>query len=139
MSVAETELYDVLGVSPQASSNEIKKAYLKLAQKYHPDKNPSPDAKEKFQQISEANEILGDEEKRQMYDRYGMDAFKEGGGGGGGGLNSFFNAFFSQQGGGRQRGPSKTKDIQQHLPVTLEEIFNGGEKKSENFKKNCVC
>lgn len=68
-----------------------------MAMKYHPDKNPSPEAAEKFKEYNEAYEILSDEEKRQMYDRYGLDALKEGHGGMGGGMEDFFGAFFGQQ------------------------------------------
>jgi len=137
-SVADTELYDRLGVATDASSSEIKRAFHKLAMRYHPDKNDSPEAAEKFKEFNEAYEILSDPEKRQMYDRYGMDALREGGGGGGmGGMEDILGAFF---GGGRQqrRGPKKTKDIAQHLVVTLEELFNGTVKKMK-LTKNVLC
>lgn len=137
MSVADKELYDRLGVEPTASSGEIKKAFHKLAMKYHPDKNSSPEAAEKFKEYNEAYEILTDEEKRQMYDRFGLDALKEGGGGGmPGGMDDILGAFFGQQ--ARRRGPKKTKDIVQALPVTLEELYNGTVRKLK-LTKNVGC
>lgn len=139
--VKETELYDLLEVSTEASSQEIKKAYRKLAMKYHPDKNPgNPEAEAKFKEIGEAYEILSDEEKRQRYDKYGKEAFKEGGGRdptdlfeamfGGSPFSSFF--------GGNQRGPKKTEDIVHQLEVTLEDLYNGKTSKLA-VTRNVIC
>jgi len=105
--------------------------------KYHPDKNSSPEAAEKFKAINEANEILMDEEKRQMYDRFGLDALKEGGPGGmPGGMEDILGAFFG--GWALRRGPKKTKDIAQALPITLEELFTGTVR-SMKLTKNVGC
>ena len=73
--VKETKFYDLLGVSPGASDSELKKAYRKMALKYHPDKNP--DAGEKFKEISMAYEVLSNAEKRELYDRHGEQGIKE--------------------------------------------------------------
>ena len=79
--MAEKDYYEVLGVSKEASQDDIKKAYRKAAMKHHPDKNPDdPKAEEKFKEIGQAYEALGDEDKRAAYDRYGHAAFEGGGG-----------------------------------------------------------
>lgn len=99
-----TDYYQVLGVSKSATQDEIKKAYRKLALKYHPDKNKdNPDAEKKFKEVSEAYEVLSDQQKRQMYDQYGADALKGGGMGGGPGFSSMEEAlrtFMEAFGGG---------------------------------------
>ena len=78
--VAETKLYDALGISPSADDNEIKKAYRKAALKWHPDKNKdSPNASEKFKEVSQAYEVLSDPEKRKIYDQYGLEFLLKGG------------------------------------------------------------
>ena len=75
MPARHTELYELLEISPDADEDAIKKAYRRLAVKYHPDKNPgNKEAEEKFKKLSHAYEILGNKEKRQIYDQYGEDA-----------------------------------------------------------------
>lgn len=150
---AKRDYYEVLGVSKNASAEELKKAYRKLAVQYHPDKNPDDkSAEEKFKEIGEAYDVLNDEEKRAAYDRYGhqafaggmggpsagggfhdpFDIFREvfGGGGGGGGI---FEQFFG--GGGRSKrsssGPARGSDLRVPLEITLEEAATGTEKDVE--------
>jgi DnaJ family protein A protein 2 len=93
--VADTKLYETLGVDPGADANTIKKAYRKMALKFHPDKNPGEEAERKFKEISAAYEVLSDDDKRQTYDRFGLEGLKEGRGGGGGfGGDDLFSMFF---------------------------------------------
>ncbi|KAH8928157.1 hypothetical protein BT69DRAFT_1213258 [Atractiella rhizophila] len=127
--VASTKFYDLLGVSPSASEDELKKAYRKLALKYHPDKNKTPEAADKFKEITHAYEILGDPQKRDAYDRYG----EEGIGNEGMGMNAedlFSQLFgggggFFGGGGRRNAGPRKGKDLVHRINVTLEELYKG--------------
>ncbi|XP_077982636.1 dnaJ homolog subfamily B member 9-like isoform X2 [Glandiceps talaboti] len=90
------DYYDILGVARDASEKQIKRAFRKLAVKYHPDKNKDPDAEKQFMEIAKAYEVLADADKRRQYDQLGTAAFEEqanrGGAGGGGGFN--FNDFF---------------------------------------------
>uniref|UniRef100_W5KTY3 DnaJ heat shock protein family (Hsp40) member A1 n=1 Tax=Astyanax mexicanus TaxID=7994 RepID=W5KTY3_ASTMX len=136
--VKETGFYDLLGVKPNASPDELKKAYRKLALKYHPDKNPTEG--EKFKQISQAYEVLSDAKKREVYDRGGEKAIKEGGNGsGGGGFGSpldIFNMFFG--GGSRMQRERKVKNVVHQLTVSLEELYNGATKKLA-VQKNVIC
>ena len=78
------DYYGVLGVAKDASEEEIKKAYRKMALRFHPDKNKESDAEEKFKEIGEAYEVLSDKDKREVYDRYGEEGLRRGGGGGAG-------------------------------------------------------
>ena len=129
--VRDTKFYDLLGVSPGAGENEIKKAYRKLALKYHPDKNPSAEAAEKFKDISNAFEILSDQEKRQMYDQYGEEGM--GNMGGFHNADDIFSSFFGGGGGfgggmfGGQRGQQqrKGKDVAHVLKVSLKDVYTG--------------
>ncbi|XP_065828896.1 dnaJ homolog subfamily A member 1-like [Oscarella lobularis] len=132
--VKETRFYDLLGVGINATEAELKKSYRKLALKYHPDKNPDPEASEKFKEISMAYEVLSDKNKREIYDRGGEEALKEGGGGGGGSsAMDIFDMFFG--GGHRGHRDNKTKSIVHQLSVTLEEFYNGKTRKLANTKK----
>ena len=87
------DYYKILGVARDANEQEIKKAYRKMALKYHPDKNKSPNAEEKFKEVSEAYDVLSDKNKREIYDKYGEEGLKAGAGGssGGGGTNGNFS------------------------------------------------
>uniref|UniRef100_A0A7E4VV19 DnaJ subfamily A member 1 n=1 Tax=Panagrellus redivivus TaxID=6233 RepID=A0A7E4VV19_PANRE len=136
--VKDTQYYDILEVSPTANENELKKAYRKLALKYHPDKNP--DEGERFKSISRAYEILSDPKKREIYDKYGEEGIKEGGGGGGPGHSPFdiFDMFFGGGGGrGRER-ETKAKDTIHQLGVTLDQLYNGCTRKMK-LNRQIVC
>ena len=107
--MAKKDYYEVLGLQKGASENDIKRAYKRLASKHHPDKNQgSKDAEEKFKEINEAYEVLGDAEKRAAYDQYGHAAFEQGGGGAGGfgGFEGFGGGGFGGFGGGSFGGGS---------------------------------
>jgi len=90
-SKSNEDYYDILGVSKSANAKEIKKAFRKLAVKYHPDKNKDPDAETKFREIAEAYDVLSDSDKRKKYDQFGKGAFENGGTGSSGGFKSNFN------------------------------------------------
>ncbi|KAL7401992.1 hypothetical protein ABVT39_007798 [Epinephelus coioides] len=132
--VHETGFYDLLGVSPKASQEELKKAYRKLALKYHPDKNPNEG--ERFKLISQAYEVLSNPEKRELYDQGGEQAIKEGGMGGGTSPMDLFNMFFG--GGGRMQRERRGKNVIHQLGVTLEEMYNGSTRKL-GLQKNVIC
>uniref|UniRef100_A0A8C9SZL4 DnaJ heat shock protein family (Hsp40) member A1 n=1 Tax=Scleropages formosus TaxID=113540 RepID=A0A8C9SZL4_SCLFO len=134
--VKETGFYDMLGVKPSATPDELKKAYRKLALKYHPDKNPTEG--EKFKQISQAYEVLSDAQKREVYDRGGEKAIKEGGTGGGGGFSSPMDIFDMFFGGGRMHRERKGKNLVHQLIVSLDELYNGATRKLI-IQKNVIC
>jgi len=118
------EYYDILGVTKESTSAQIKKAYRKLAIKNHPDKGGDP---EKFKKISVAYDTLSDPEKKELYDKYGKEGVEQGGGGARN-ADDIFSMFFGGGGGGgrsRQRGPKKGKDVVHPLKVSLEDIYNG--------------
>jgi molecular chaperone DnaJ len=136
--MAKKDFYDILGVNRDASDDEIKKAYRKLAMKYHPDRNPdSKEAEDKFKEAKEAYEILSDGQKRAAYDQYGhagVDPNMGGGAGGGQGFGGFGDAFgdifgeiFGNQGGrgGGRSGVYRGADLRYNLEVSLEEAARG--------------
>lgn len=150
-----TDYYDILGVGKKASNGEIKKAYRKLALKYHPDQNKgNKQAEEKFKQISEAYAVLSDPEKRKQYDTFGAAGFQQrfsqedifrgfdlgdilkefglGGGsffgGKGGGARFSFGSGSPFGGQGRQQAPVKGSDLIYELPLTLREVASGTQK-----------
>jgi molecular chaperone DnaJ len=147
------DYYEILGLAKSASEGEIKKAYRKMAIKYHPDKNPGDsEAEEKFKEAAEAYEILSNADKKARYDQYGHAAFEGGAGAGGGGFGGGMNMddIFSQfgdifggggfggfGGGGRSRGPRRVKgtDMRIRVKVTLQDIANGVEKKVKVKRK----
>lgn len=141
--MAKRDYYEILGVSKNASDDEIKKAYRKLAVKYHPDKNPgNKEAEEKFKEISEAHEVLSDKQKRARYDQFGHagvggnagmggNPFQGGGfqnfnfdfGGGGGGLDDILGSIFGFGGGPRR--PARGADYRTTVTLTFEEAVFG--------------
>ena len=135
------DYYDVLGVSKNATDDEIKKAYRKLAKQYHPDLNPgNKEAEEKFKEINEANEVLSDPQKRSQYDQFGhTDPTQQGFGGGFGGFGGGFGGFddiFSTIFGGGSRGsssrnstrPRQGDDIEQTITIDFMEAIYGCKK-----------
>ncbi|HIH97802.1 MAG TPA: molecular chaperone DnaJ [Thermoplasmata archaeon] len=152
------DYYETLGVQKDTSKEEIKKAYRKLALKYHPDRNKSADAEERFKEISEAYGVLSDDEKRQQYDMFGHagikgtytqedifrginfeDIFRDLGFGDLGGFGDIFNLFF----GGRRKyrtrkRPVKGQDIRYNLDISLEEAYRGVVKEI-SVTRNEVC
>jgi molecular chaperone DnaJ len=155
---SKRDYYEVLGVARSASKDEIKDAYRKLALQYHPDRNKSPEAEERFKEISEAYAVLSDDEKRQQYDMLGHagfdqryttedifrgtdfdSIFRDLGFGFGGGFRDLFSVLF----GGRDFGErvSRGRDLAADLEVTLEEAAKGAEKEIEvpRIEKCEVC
>lgn len=143
------DFYEILGVDRTASSDEIKRAYRKMAMKYHPDRNKGDaQAEEKFKEVSEAYSVLSDEQKRQRYDQFGTADEMPGGGFGGGfgfdlsdALRVFMNGGFGFEdffSGGQKGSPGRGKDLQVKIPLTLEEIALGVEKKIKlKIRKAC--
>jgi DnaJ-class molecular chaperone with C-terminal Zn finger domain len=133
--MAKSDFYEILGVSKSADEREIKKAYKRLAMKYHPDRNPGDkEAETKFKEVKEAYEILTDAQKRAAYDQYGHAAFEQGGGGGfGGGFGGggadfsdiFGDVFGDIFGGGRRQRASRGADLRYNMELTLEEAVRG--------------
>ncbi|MFN4072705.1 MAG: DnaJ C-terminal domain-containing protein [Thermus sp.] len=132
------DYYAILGVPRNATQEEIKRAYKRLARQYHPDVNKSPEAEERFKEINEAYAVLSDPEKRRIYDTYGTATPPPPPPPGGYDFSGFevedFSDFFQELFGGGlfggmgRRRPRKGRDLRAELPLTLEEAFRGGEK-----------
>ena len=143
------DYYEVLGVSKNATADELKKAYRKLAKQYHPDTNPgNKEAEAKFKEASEAYSVLSDDTKRRQYDQFGHAAFENGGGGGAGGFDfsgmdmgdifgDIFEGFFG--GGSRRRnGPMKGNNVRHSVRITFKEACFGVEKEiSIKYQQEC--
>ena len=141
MAESKRDYYEVLGVPKDADEDALKKAYRKLAKKYHPDANPGDKAAEaKFKEASEAYSVLSDPQKRQQYDQFGHAAFEQGGAGAGGFGGGFGGFDFGGGRSGRARsGPSRGANIKTSVRITFEEAVFGCDKEIEiNFKETCA-
>ena len=133
------DYYDVLGVARNASPEDLKKAFRKLAMQYHPDRNQEAGAEERFKEVNEAYEVLSDPNRRQMYDRFGhaatgagADGFARGFDGFGfGGLGDIFDAFFGGSASRTQRGPTRGADVRKTVTLTFEQAVFGTEREVE--------
>ena len=148
------DYYEVLGVSKNATENEIKHAYRKVAKKYHPDANPGDkEAEEKFKEAAEAYEVLSDPEKKARYDQFGHAAFEQGSGPGGfggfdfggGDMGDIFGDIFGDFfGGGRSRGgarngPRQGANLRAGVRITFEDAIRGVDKDLEiTLKEQCT-
>ncbi len=137
--MAKRDYYEILGVPRDTSAKDLKKAYRRVAMKCHPDRNPGDEAaEEQFKEVSEAYEVLSDEQKRGVYDQYGHAGLDQNGGGGGGGFGGgnfsdvFGDVFGDIFGGGQGRGrggPSRGADLRYTLDLSLEDAVRGSEVK----------
>ncbi|RKD27606.1 molecular chaperone DnaJ [Caminicella sporogenes DSM 14501] len=149
--MSKRDYYEILGVDRNADEKEIKRAFRKLAMKYHPDRNPGDkEAEQKFKEINEAYEVLSDKEKRAMYDKFGhagVNGNAQGGFGGGfnggfsgfGGFEDIFGDIFDMFGGGfsssrKRNRPQKGRDIKTHVRLTFEEAAFGVDKEIEIYR-----
>ncbi|HIM45839.1 MAG TPA: molecular chaperone DnaJ [Alphaproteobacteria bacterium] len=147
--MAKQDFYETLGVSRDVDADELKKAYRKMAMKYHPDRNPDDEAAEiKFKELSEAYSVLSDQQKREAYNRFGHAAFEGGGGPGAGDFDfrSSFSDVFDDLFGdftggsrrGARRGPARGADLRYNMEVSLEDAFSGKQAKVQaSTSVNC--
>ncbi|KAJ1727937.1 DnaJ- protein scj1 [Coemansia biformis] len=145
---AGKDYYSILGVSRDASQHEIKRQYKTLSRRHHPDKNQGDEkAHERFIELAEAYEVLSDDEKREIYNRYGEEGLKNQGGpgGGGGGFHDPFDIFAQFFGGhvrfdrrGGERAKPRGPDVHIHIPVTLNELYTGAEV-DVDISKQAIC
>lgn len=133
--MAQTDYYEVLGVSRGDGEEEIRRAFRKKAMEYHPDRNKEPDAEEKFKEINEAYQVLSDSTKRAQYDRFGHAGVNGGsydrpfdGFDGFGGFGDIFDSFFGEAGGRRSRAPQRGSDLQQRITLAFEDAAFGIER-----------
>ncbi|WIG59239.1 MAG: Chaperone protein DnaJ [Ktedonobacterales bacterium] len=143
MAATKRDYYEVLGVARSANEEDVKKAFRRLARQYHPDVNKDKGAEERFKEINEAYEVLGDAQKRQAYDRFGHAGVGAGAGAAGGspfegfGFGSFtdiFEQFFNAAGAGttgRRTGAQRGADLRYELTLTFEEAVRGAQKEIE--------
>jgi molecular chaperone DnaJ len=130
---AKRDYYEVLGVNRQATPDEVKKSFRRLARQYHPDMNKSPDAEARFKEINEAYEVLSDADKRATYDRFGHAGPQAGFGGSGdfsgfGGFEDIFESFFGgMRTGPTRRGPARGADLRYDLTIEFEDAVFGSE------------
>ncbi|QOR35584.1 molecular chaperone DnaJ [Clostridium sp. 'deep sea'] len=136
------DYYDILGVNREASSDELKRAYRKLARSHHPDVSDDPNSEEKFKEINEAYQVLSDPQKRQQYDQFGHAGMGNQGGfeGGFGGFEDIFDMMFNGGFGGRasRTGPQAGADLRYDITLSLEEAVFGVEKEI-TIRRNEVC
>ena len=143
-----TEYYDRLGVSKDASQDEIKRAYRKMSKKYHPDINKEPGAEEKYKEVQEAYETLSDDQKRAAYDQYGPDGANGFGGQGGfsgfdggagfGGFEDIFSSFFGGGATSNPNAPRQGDDLQYRVNLSFEEAIFGAEKEV-HYNREATC
>ncbi|MEH6575937.1 MAG: molecular chaperone DnaJ [Amphritea sp.] len=134
--MSKRDFYDVLGVERGASDRDIKKAFRRMAMKYHPDRNPDDKASEdSFKEVNEAYEVLSDQQKKAAYDQYGHAGIEQGGMGGGAGAGGFSDVFgdvfgdiFGGAGGGRRSHVQRGADLRYTMDLTLEEAVRGCDK-----------
>lgn len=143
-----TEYYDRLGVSKDASQDEIKRAYRKMSKKYHPDINKEPGAEEKYKEVQEAYETLSEDQKRAAYDQYGPDGANGFGGQGGfggfdggagfGGFEDIFSSFFGGSATRNPNAPRQGDDLQYRVNLSFEEAIFGAEKEV-HYNREATC